>query len=138
MPPKAATKNKKTDNTVKAPKAGPDYSVKKITALVDGDNGETVVAPNPPRTRSVSREDLVRNLTTIQETPDEWFEIAHYAARNGTEDKPGGARKVVASFMSGAIATPDGDGEYDIDWRDATYDGGDRKGSVVIASFIAE
>ncbi len=110
---------------------GPSFELKK--AVVQDDN---TLPPNPPRSRTVSREELITNMLAIQESPNEWYEIAHYAARAGTAEKPGGARKVVDAFLSGKVKAPEGAGEYDIEWRDAKYDGGVREGSVVLALFI--
>ncbi len=115
-------------------KKGPSYELRKA-AVVETEEG-VALAPNPPRTRSTSREELIANLRAIQETPNEWFEVVAYAARNGTETNPSGARKVVASIFEKKIKTPDGAGDYDIEWRDAGYDGTDREGSVVLAMFV--
>lgn len=140
MPTATTTKTKPAAaNGAKAEKKGPNFALKKVKALVTGENEEgvevTAPAPNKPRTRTVSREELIANLLKLQDNPNEWYEIAEYAARAGTEEKPGGGRKVVAAFVDGKIVAPEGDGEYEMDWRDASYDGSARKGSVVVAVY---
>lgn len=136
--PKAADKPAAgSSNGTAAVKKGPSYELRKAT-VVQTEEG-VALPPNPQRTRVASREELVNNLLTIQSTPNEWFEVVAYAARNGSDKNPSGARKVVASILGGAIKTPDvqdGAGSYDIEWRDAKYDGSDREGSVVLAMFI--
>jgi hypothetical protein len=132
VPAKKQSGTKATPATTKAAPKGPSFELKK--AVVQEDN---TLPPNPARSRTVNREELIANMVAIQESPNEWYEIAHYAARAGSAEKPGGARKVVDAFLSGKVKAPEGAGEYDIEWRDAGYDGGGRKGSVVLAQFIS-
>lgn len=140
------TATKAKPEAAKAEKKGPNFALKAVKALAevqvdDGEGGTVTVtapAPNKPRTRTVSREELIANLRKLQTNPNKWYEIAEYAARAGTEEKPGGGRKVVQAFVNGRIVAPEGEGEYEMDWRDASYDGSDRKGSVVVAVYWLE
>ncbi len=130
----------------KKPKAGPDFTLKAITVIGEGVTLEQVAPPEPMRTRSVAHSELKANLLKLQETPNTPFEVAHYAARPGSDENPSGAKKIVNQLLlppgeKGKINPPaigDDNGWYDIEWRSADYDGSDRKGSVVIAMYVVE
>lgn len=121
---------------------GPDYELKPAT-LIDGE-----LPPNPQRTRTESRTLLAENMLALQEHPNLPFEVVHYAAKPGSEANPTGARKIVSRILLPAgdkdrIVLPAAQvegvvGYYDVEWRDAAYDGGERTGSVVIATWVVE
>lgn len=133
---------------------GPDYGLKPATVsdapVQDGVTPDLsmILLPNPTRTRVEHRTQLQENLLALQEQPGVPFEVVHYAARPGTEENPSGARKIVSRILLPAgdknrIALPPSSNEavsgyYDVEWRDAAYDGGERTGSVVIAMWVVE
>lgn len=116
-----------------APKAQPNY---KLKLLKPG----TVLPPNPQRTRVVNYEEVINNLIALQKTPNRWAEVAHYAAKPGSDKNPTGAKKVVGKFLDQSIKAPVSEeypnAEYDFEWRVANYDESDREGTVVLAMFI--
>lgn len=66
-----------------------------------------------------------------------WVEIRHYASKPGSEKNPGGARKAAAKLLSGDVTLPEceeGWG-FDVEWRNAWYDGSDRQGTVLIVRY---
>jgi len=128
----------------KKEKRGPDFALKAVSVVGEGDELEKIIPPEPERTRSGGHKQLKDNLLALQEHPNEAYEVAHYAARPGSDENPTGAKKVVRQLMlkageKGRIAAPSpaNEGEfYDIEWRSASYDGSDREGSVVIAMYV--
>lgn len=68
---------------------------------------------------------------------EKWVEIRHYTSKPGSEKNPGGARKAAAKLISGDVKLPeceDGWG-FDIDWRNAWYDGSTREGTVLVVRY---
>ena len=66
-----------------------------------------------------------------------WVEIRHYASKAGSEKNPGGARKAAVALLSGSVTLPeceDGWG-FDVEWRNAWYDGSDRKGTSLLVRY---
>lgn len=126
-----------------APKAAPDFALKPITPIGEGVELSALIPPERTRTRNVRHAEIIANLQALQDHPNEPYEIAHYAARPGSDENPSGAKKIVQRLLlppgtDDRIAAPEveGEGYYDIEWRSANYDGSDRKGSVIVAMFV--
>lgn len=127
-------------------KKGPDFKLKAIKPTGEGTDLADVIPPEPAATRSHGFKELKANLLALQDHPNEPYEVAHYAARPGSDENPSGAKAIVKRLLmpvgeKGRIAAPaipeGADGAYyDIEWRSADYDGSDREGSVVIAMFV--
>lgn len=119
----------------KGKRPGPSVELKKIGKELP---------PEPARQGyQLGREEIVNTILATAKEPDEWFEIVHYSTRNGSDNNPGGARKMVAAIVDGSVALPQvedaPDGAYfDVEYRNANYDGSGRTGSVLIARFVTE
>lgn len=130
----------------KRERKGPDFKLKKLKPVAEGSDLAEIIPPEPPVTRSHSFKELKDNLLELQKHPNEPYEVAHYAARPGSDENPSGAKAIVKRLLlpagaEGRIVAPavnedDKGAYYDIEWRSADYDGSDREGSVVIAMYV--
>lgn len=136
---KAADKEKEASaaeaKESKGKRPGPSVELKKIGKELP---------PEPQRQGyQLGREAIVETILATAQEPDEWFEIVHYSTRNGSEKNPGGARKMVAAIVDRSVVLPEvedaPEGAYfDVEFRNANYDGSGRTGSVLIARFVTE
>jgi hypothetical protein len=141
--PKTKTADKQKDKPAaeengkesKGKRPGPSVELKKIGKELP---------PKPARQGyQLGREEIVNTILATAQEPDEWFEIVHYSTRNGSDKNPGGARKMVAAIVDGSVALPSVEDApegafFDVEFRNANYDGSGRTGSVLIARFVTE
>lgn len=132
---KSASKPAAKDEKVKKARQGPKVGLREI--------GKELPA-NPGRSGyQLNRDEIIASIFTTADTPDTWFEVVHYSTRNGSEENPGGARKMDQAIAAGTVAIPEvenaPEGAYfETDFRNANYDGSDRAGSVLVARFVTE
>lgn len=143
----SATKTK--DKAADKPKEAPDAEVTESKAKRPGPSVELKkigkeLPPEPARQGyQLGREEIVNTILATAQEPDEWFEIVHYSTRNGSDKNPGGARKMVTAIVDGSVALPKVEDApegafFDVEFRNANYDGSGRNGSVLIARFVTE